>query len=195
MGIFLLQENLIFSYSVTLPAGTRWIPRCKVYVNSHDTALSRLSKDQRREVRDRFQAFLKRRGLRQTRERLVVLDAIYDAKGHIDADTLHFQLKQQKHSISRATVYNTLSLLLDSDLVVRHQFGNSQAKYEPSFRFWQHDHLICLDCHHIMEFCDPRIQSIQEMVADIYAFEIKRHALNLYGHCQRADCANRSAAA
>ncbi|MDE2771699.1 MAG: Fur family transcriptional regulator [Bacteroidota bacterium] len=157
--------------------------------------MSRLSPDQRKEVRVLFIEFLKRRGLRQTQARLVVLDAIYDATGHIDADTLYLQLKQQKHSISRATVYNTLSLLLDSDLVVRHQFGNSQAKYEPSFRFWQHDHLICLDCHHVMEFCDPRIQKIQEMVADIYTFEIKRHALNLYGHCQRTDCTNRGAAA
>ncbi len=120
-----------------------------------------------------------------------MLDAIYEVRGHIDADALHLRLQQQKHSISRATVYNTLSLLLECDLVVRHQFGNSQAKYESSYLFRQHDHLICLDCQEIMEFCDPRIQNIQEMVADVYAFEIKRHALNLYGHCQRPDCANR----
>ncbi len=154
--------------------------------------MAKLSPTQRKEVQDRFQAFLKQRGLRETKERFIVLDAVYDVVGHIDADTLHLLLRQQNHSISRATVYNTLSLLLECELVVRHQFGNSKAKYEPSFLFGQHDHLICLDCQQVLEFCDPRIQNIQEMVADVYSFEIRRHALNLYGHCRRDDCANRS---
>ena len=82
---------------------------------------------------------------------------------------------------------------MECDLVVRHQFGEHGAKYEPSFRYWQHDHLICLDCQKVLEFCDPRIQRIQDMVAEIYHFEIKRHALNLYGHCQRDNCAHRQA--
>ncbi|MCY4170013.1 MAG: transcriptional repressor [Bacteroidetes bacterium] len=151
-----------------------------------------LSATQRKEIHKRFKDFLKSQGLRETRERKVVLDAIYETHEHIDADELHLHLRQQGHAISRATVYNTLNLLLRCELVVRHQFGNSQAKYEPSFLFGQHDHLICLDCKKVMEFCDPRIQSIQEMVADAYSFEIKRHALNLYGHCQRPECAGRA---
>ncbi len=117
---------------------------------------------------------------------------MYEVEGHIDADALHLRLRQQNRSISRATVYNTLNLLLECELVTRHQFGNLQAKYEPSYLFGQHDHLICLDCQKVMEFCDPRIQNIQEMVADVYSFEIKRHALNLYGHCQQVNCVNRS---
>ena len=153
-----------------------------------------LSAKQRGEVDARFRQFLKQRRLRQTPERFVVLAAIYETKDHIDADELYVRLKQQGQRISRATVYNTLNLLLDCDLVVRHQFGNNQAKFEPAFRYWQHDHLICLDCKAVMEFCDPRIQSIQEMVAEIYRFDIKSHALNLYGHCQREDCANRAPA-
>lgn len=122
----------------------------------------------------------------------MILESIYDADGHLDADETHQILRQQGHAISRATVYNTLNLLLKCELVVRHQFGNSPAKYEPSYLFGQHDHLICLDCQKVMEFCDPRIQSIQDMVADAYSFEIKRHALNLYGHCQREECVHRS---
>ncbi len=153
--------------------------------------MKKLTKIQQKEIHDRFRDFLKNQGLRETRERKIILDVIYDVDGHIDADDLHLRLRQQGHVISRATVYNTLHLLLKCDLVVRHQFGNSQAKYEPSFLFGQHDHLICLDCKKVMEFCDPRIQSIQEMVASAYSFEIKRHALNLYGHCQRPECANR----
>ncbi|MCY4000692.1 MAG: transcriptional repressor [Bacteroidetes bacterium] len=155
--------------------------------------MRKLSITQLNEIRDHFRTFLKNQGLRETRERLLILESIYDAHGHLDADEMHHILREQGHAVSRATVYNTLNLLLKCDLVVRHQFGNAPAKYEPSYLFGQHDHLICLDCQKVMEFCDPRIQSIQDMVADTYSFEIKRHALNLYGHCNREECVNRSA--
>ena len=154
-----------------------------------------LSEKQLEEVQNIFRVFLKKRNLRQTPERFVVLDAIYATSDHIDADELYLRLKQKGDRVSRATVYNTLDLLLECDLVVRHQFGKNQAKYERAYSYWQHDHLICLDCNAVMEFCDPRIQSIQQMVAEIYKFEIKNHALNLYGHCMRENCPNRTATA
>ncbi len=145
------------------------------------------------EVRHIFRMFLRKRNLRQTPERFSVLEAIYASGDHIDADELYLRLTQKGNRVSRATVYNTLDLLLECDLVVRHQFGKNQAKYERAYSYWQHDHLICLDCNELMEFCDPRLQSIQEMVADFYQFEIKHHSLNLYGHCLRAECPNRRA--
>lgn len=157
--------------------------------------MSVLTTQQLDEVRAIFRAFLQQRGLRQTPERFLVLDGIYETGDHVDADELYLRLTQQGNRVSRATVYNTLELLLECDLVVRHQFGKNQAKYERAFSYWQHDHLICLDCNELMEFCDPRIQSIQEMVAEFYQFEIKHHSLNLYGHCLRADCPNRPAPA
>ena len=143
------------------------------------------------EVRRLFSAFLKERGQRQTNERFAILDAIYATGDHLDADTLFARLKAQGVSVSRATVYNTLELLLECDLVVKHQFGRSQAKYERAYAYWQHDHLLCIDCGAIFEFCDPRLQSIQETVAEIYGFEVAQHALNVYGHCRRENCPNR----
>ena len=124
-----------------------------------------------------------------------VLEEIYSTDDHLDADELYLRLKQKKSSVSRATVYNTLELLLDCDLVVRHQFGKNQAKYEHAYGFWQHDHLICLDCGQVLEFCDPRLQSIQEMVAEIYQFDITHHSLTMYGHCRRENCPHRPQAA
>ena len=97
------------------------------------------------EVRQRFLAFLKERGQRRTPERLAILDALYATSDHIDADTLYARLLADGVSVSRATVYNTLDLLIECDLVVRHQFGQQQAKFERAFAYWQHDHLICLD--------------------------------------------------
>lgn len=156
--------------------------------------MSSLTQQQIEEVSRIFSAFLKQRSQRHTPERFAVLDEIYATDDHIDADELYLRLKQKGGRVSRATVYNTLDLLLECDLVVRHQFGKNQAKYERAYSYWQHDHLICIDCNQLFEFCDPRIQSIQEMVAEIYQFDIKHHALNMYGHCQREDCPNRTEA-
>ena len=147
------------------------------------------------EVRDVFRAFLQSRSQRQTPERFAVLEEVYATDDHLDADELYLRMKQKGSRVSRATVYNTLDLLIECDLVVRHQFGKNQAKYERAFSYRQHDHLICMDCSELFEFCDPRIQSIQEMVADIYKFDIKHHSLNMYGHCLRNPCPNRAAEA
>ncbi len=152
-----------------------------------------LPTQQLEEVRKVFTDFLKERNQRQTPERFTILEAVYATNDHFDADELYIRLKQDRVRVSRATVYNTLDLLLECNLVVRHQFGNKQAKYERAYSYWQHDHLICMDCNEVFEFCDPRIQSIQEMVAEIFQFEIKHHALHMYGHCQRGpNCPTRN---
>lgn len=150
-----------------------------------------LTDDRIKEVRELFRTFLKERNQRQTPERFTILDEIYLLNEHFDADELYLHLKQKGIHISRATVYNTLDLLLDCKLIVRHQFGQNQAKYEGAYRYRQHDHLICLDCGHVLEFCDPRVQAIQSMVADVLNFEITHHALHMYGHCRREHCAYR----
>ena len=156
--------------------------------------MSSLPQAQMDEVSRSFRDFLKERGQRQTPERFAILDEVYATADHFDADELFVRLKQKGSRVSRATVYNTLELLLESDLVVKHQFGKNQAKYERAYAYWQHDHLICLDCGEILEFCDPRLQSIQDTVGDIYGFEISHHALTLYGHCHREACPNRATA-
>lgn len=153
--------------------------------------MSTLPQQKLDEVRSIFRAFLEKQNRRQTPERFAVLEEIYETDDHIDADELYVRLKQKGTGISRATVYNTLELLIECELVVRHQFGKNQAKYERAYSYWQHDHLICLDCNELFEFCDPRLQGIQEMVADVYGFEIENHSLNMYGRCVRDDCSNR----
>ena len=145
------------------------------------------------EVHRVFGDYLKTGGQRRTPERFAVLDELYATAGHHDADELYLRLKEKGVRVSRATVYNTLELLLDCDLVVKHQFGRAQAKYERAYAYWQHDHLICLDCEEVLEFCDPRIQTVKDTVADIYGFDITQHALHLHGHCRRENCPNRAA--
>ena len=143
------------------------------------------------EVRSRFAEFLVERKLRQTPERMAILEGVYHSQKHFDADELFATLREQGVSVSRATIYNTLELLIDCNLVARHQFGGKQAKYEPAFSYWQHDHLLCIDCNELFEFCDPRLQSIQEMVGDFYEMDVHQHSLTLYGRCRKTDCPNR----
>lgn len=142
-------------------------------------------------VREIFSNYLRDRKQRQTPERFIILEKIYRTHQHFNADELYVQLVQEGEQISRATVYNTLELLLDCNLVVRHQFGQSQAKYEKAYQYRQHDHLICLDCNQVLEYCDPRIQSIKDMVAKVYQFNITNHSLQMYGHCERENCEHR----
>jgi len=95
-------------------------------------------------------------------------------------------MKNKNYRVSRATLYNTVEILLDSHLIRKHQFGKAQAQYEKSYSNKQHDHLICTNCDCVIEFCDPRIQSIKNVIEESMNFKINRHALNLYGLCH--DC-------
>lgn len=135
------------------------------------------------EVRNIFSAHLEKHGLRKTPERFAILEEIYSRNDHFDAETLYNELMLQKYRVSRATVYNTLELLLSCDLVSRHQFGKNQAQYEKSYGYKQHDHIICVDCRKVVEFCDPRIQQIQTMMGELLNFSITHHSLQMYGVC------------
>src|SRR5215831_4962164 len=112
------------------------------------------------QVRQTFTEYLEKHQQRKTAERFAILEEIYSRSDHFDAEALYEEMKRKHYDISRATVYNTLELLQECELVTRHQFGNNQARYEKSYGYRQHDHLICLDCNKVLEFCDPRIHQI-----------------------------------
>ena len=132
------------------------------------------------QVEGLFEAYLEQNGHRKTPERFAILRQVYSYDGHFDVDTLYEVMGKGEYRVSRATLYNTLDLLLDCNLVRRHQFGDQSAQYEKCHRVKQHDHVILADTGEVLEFCDPRIQQIKATLEEIFDIEVMHHSLNIY---------------
>ena len=138
-----------------------------------------------------FEDFLLKNQYRKTSERFYVIDELYELEEHIDVDGLYLIMKNKKYSISRATIYNTLDLLVDCGLAVKHQFGDKSALYEQALTYKHHDHLVCNQCGKIKEFSDPKIDEIKLSIGKALDSTITTHSLVFYGDCTVKNCENK----
>ncbi|MCB9203174.1 MAG: transcriptional repressor [Flavobacteriales bacterium] len=131
-------------------------------------------------VRKIFEEYLVKNNHRRTPERFAILEEIYNSDEHFNVDQLYIKMKNKNYRVSRATIYNTIEVLSNAELVRKHQLGDNLSLYEKSFSSRQHDHII-LDNGEIIEFCDPRLQTIKSDLEKVFNIEIDKHSLYFYG--------------
>ncbi len=135
--------------------------------------------------RDIFRKYLERRGLKLTAERQAVFDQLFARHEHVEADEILVRLRARGKKISRATIYRTLELLVDSGVVGRVRVGEIGYRYERLRAGEHHDHLICNECGRVIEFFEPRIESLQDEVCDRYGFLSISHSHQMRGICKQ----------
>ncbi|MBL8788644.1 MAG: transcriptional repressor [Deltaproteobacteria bacterium] len=135
--------------------------------------------------------YLARTGLRVTRQRRAIAEAFFTHSGHPNIDELYTSIRAQHPHIGQATVYRTLKLLVESGLAEPSRFGDGTTRYEAADADEHHDHLVCVDCSHIVEFRNDEIERLQEEIAAAHRFRVTDHKMVIYGVCTDAQCPRR----
>lgn len=128
--------------------------------------------------------YLKKKDLKLTDQRKIILDAFLNIETHVTAEELYDIIKQTNPEVGVATVYRTLKILCESGLANEVEFSDQVTRYEHLFDHQHHDHLICIKCGKYAEVCDPEIEELQQKLAQRNKFQVLRHRMELYGICE-----------
>jgi Fur family ferric uptake transcriptional regulator len=135
----------------------------------------------------------RRRGVRWTAQRQVIVQTFLSSGEHITVDELHRRVREIDRTVSTATVYRTVNMLEKIGFAHRRDFGGASASFESALDKEHHDHLVCQVCGRITEFHHDRIEALQDEVAREHGFELSHHRMELYGVC--ASCLRQRAEA
>jgi Fur family ferric uptake transcriptional regulator len=130
-------------------------------------------------------AYMLKKGLRSTDQRKLIVEIFFHSDDHVSIEELLARVRARDPRVGYATVYRTLKLLAECGVANERRFGDGLTRYELADDMTHHDHLICVECGDITEFEEPRIESLQEKVADKYGFELRSHKHELYGICPK----------
>lgn len=132
-----------------------------------------------------FKELLRKNGMKSTRQREVVIETLFNSNRHFTPEELYLHIKElhPKLNVGIATVYRTLNLLEDSNIISSISFGVQGKKYEMNSKS-HHDHMICSECNKIIEFISDEIEKIQQDIASKNGFKITGHIMQLHGICK-----------
>jgi Fur family transcriptional regulator, ferric uptake regulator len=138
-------------------------------------------------LRARLQSYMAKKGLRSTSQRRLIIDTFFEGAPHMTIEDLLTEVRARDRGIGYATVYRTLKLLAECGVASERRFGDGLSRYELADEAsTHHDHLICVSCGKIIEFEEPRIEELQDVIAARYDFEVVSHKHEMYGTC--SDC-------
>ena len=139
------------------------------------------------EVEKVFRDYVQSKGLKFTPERQSILNHVFKCHGHFEAEELLIDMRKNNKRVSKATIYRTLALLVNSGLLREVIFGEKHAHYEHVYGHEHHEHLVCIGCGKIIEFTDERIEKFQEEICIANKFKAESHKFQIMGYC--VDCA------
>lgn len=139
-----------------------------------------------------FKEILKANGLKVTNQRIAILEVLQSRPGkHLTAEEIYELVREEYPDIGLATVYRTIQLLSELDLIDKLNLDDGYVRYEIGKigdikESHHHHHLICLDCGKVLSFEDDLLETLEKRIKDLMQFEVKDHEVKLYGHCK--DC-------
>jgi Fur family transcriptional regulator, ferric uptake regulator len=131
--------------------------------------------------------YLQTHGLKQSRQREVILEHFLDTGGHMTVDDLYRVIHRKHPGIGRTTIYRALKLFVDAQLASAIELKDGLTRFEHKYRHAHHDHMICTECGTIIEFLSPEIERLQDEIADAYGFAIESHRHQIFGLCQKCN--------
>ena len=137
-------------------------------------------------VKARLQQFVQSKGLRNTPQRDAIVEAIFSSDEHFNADELWERIRKTQSSASRATVYRTITLLVEAGLLHEIDLGDNQNTYDPNFvESPAHNHLVCIDCGKVVEFEDENIRLMNDCAATRLGFRPQKQSLKIEACCEK----------
>jgi Fur family ferric uptake transcriptional regulator len=141
-----------------------------------------------KEICDSFSDYLTEKNLRKTEERLTILKKICSLPNHFTVDQLEQQLVEAKFHVSKATLYNTVDVLVEGGIIVRHQIASKKVEYELRKKAETHLHQVCSNCGAQREVkIDTLLKS--GIYSHITRFTPEYFSLYVYGVCSK--CKNK----
>ena len=132
-----------------------------------------------------FREYLKSTGLKFTKERTLIFKDISSRHGHFHPEELYIGMKKKGLKVSKASIYRTLPLLLESGLIEQVERTEKHAHYEQTFGRNHHDHMLCISCGSVIEFYSEALESLQNKICIKKGFRGATHTLEIKGYCSK----------